>query len=205
MSYFDRLFSPDAPASQHPTARAWLSQGSATSGAVITIQRKRDGLMFGPIKLRFVASPTPGAFSDSYEWDDELNEHLIQAQVKSESPANESLRFALTLRYRFQAAESAFGDDYFSAVLVEYLDNNGFGSFPEVSEMRRYISSHKPRRGREHPDCVAAVEGVLAKSARDLLRLGYSRSESEHILVTAIAQYLDERFSITNAKMLGLM
>ncbi len=40
-------------------------------------------------------------------------------------------------------------------------------------------------------------------AARSTENLGYSQPEAEEILVGGLAYYLDERFSITNRKLLG--
>ena len=48
------------------------------------------------------------------------------------------------------------------------------------------------------------IENTLKEVARDLATdLGYERSEAKSILASAVAYYLDERFSVTNRRMLG--
>jgi len=50
------------------------------------------------------------------------------------------------------------------------------------------------------------IDGAIRGRARELnKRLDYSVPEAEQILAGAIAQYLDERFSVSNRKVLGLL
>jgi hypothetical protein len=42
------------------------------------------------------------------------------------------------------------------------------------------------------------------ETARSLRQLRYSKAEGEELLTKSIAYYLDERFSITNGRLLGL-
>jgi len=54
--------------------------------------------------------------------------------------------------------------------------------------------------------CRGMIDGAIRGRARELnKRLDYSVPEAEQILAGAIAQYLDERFSVSNRKVLGLL
>jgi hypothetical protein len=47
------------------------------------------------------------------------------------------------------------------------------------------------------------IDDAITATADDLKRLGYPEGAREDVLAAAIAYYLDERFSITNGRLLG--
>ena len=50
------------------------------------------------------------------------------------------------------------------------------------------------------------IDGAIRGRAKELSKdLRYPISDAEGILAAAVAQYLDERFSVTNRKVLGLL
>ena len=50
---------------------------------------------------------------------------------------------------------------------------------------------------------IAEAIGGRAKELKDVL--GYAPEEAKHILVAALARYLDERFSVSSRRGLGLL
>jgi hypothetical protein len=61
------------------------------------------------------------------------------------------------------------------------------------------------RDSRSYADCTNAVEHILReKAARSLVRdLRYPEGQAKAILADALGRYLDERFHLTERRMLG--
>ena len=50
------------------------------------------------------------------------------------------------------------------------------------------------------------IDNAIRGRAKELTKyLGYEIPEAEDILASAVAQYLDDRFSVTNRRILGLL
>ena len=57
-----------------------------------------------------------------------------------------------------------------------------------------------------YAECRDMIDGAIRGRARELTKkLGYAIPVAEEILVSAIAQYIDDRFSVTNRRVLGLL
>lgn len=55
-------------------------------------------------------------------------------------------------------------------------------------------------------ECRDMIDGAIAGRAKELTKcLEYEIAEAEEILAAALAQYLDDRFSVTNRRVLGLL
>jgi hypothetical protein len=186
----------------HPKARAWLKRIQNGEKAIVEVVRQRDVLSYRPPRL----SVTFGS-SDVQDdpWDASLNEALVAARVRAKSAENEALRLALMLSEWFERPARRFGDDYFNSVLIEYLKRGPLQQLPAVADILREVHAYAPSRdGRSYKDCFDEVHGIFVRGARTLTELAYSRSEATPILAQATAQFIDDRFSITHRKALGL-
>ncbi|MGO8746338.1 MAG: hypothetical protein ACLQNE_10140 [Thermoguttaceae bacterium] len=141
------------------------------------------------------------------DWDDELNAALIQRGVRAISVDNEKVRFSLGLRAAFRAAEDRFGDGYYNGVLIHHIVNSPFKDHSAVGEVLPHV-----HRGdidpsfRTYYDCREMIDNAIRGRAKELTKyLGYEIPEAEDILASAVAQYLDDRFSVTNRRILGLL
>ena len=205
-----KYFQPVQLEELHPKAREWRQwlKGGDAEYATCELWRKRDGITFMPAKLYvkfYVGDKLIG--SDQDNWDPDLNMELVNLKVQAISLENEAIRLSLMMQEWFSISEERFGDGYFNAVLIEYLRHSGFSNGPPVQEALEYI--HEPPPNFQTPaykECNQEIEGVLTRAAR-LLRddLEYDQSRAEEILAAGVAHYLDERFSITNRKLLGLV
>jgi hypothetical protein len=120
--------------------------------------------------------------------------------------ANEALRLALMLADWFQHPAQRFGDDYFNSVPVEYLKEGPLRGVKDVQDVLRDVHEIPPyKEGTAHADCRNEVQAVLQRGAQVLTSIGYDRTTAERILVRALVQFLDDRFGITNRRMLGLL
>jgi hypothetical protein len=66
------------------------------------------------------------------------------------------------------------------------------------------ITSPPPHQSVHRDECRDDIKAILAKAARETVeRLNYTRDEAADILIAALAEYLDERFSVTSRRKLG--
>lgn len=174
----------------------------------IEVRQERDGLMVEPATL-FVTFKSRGGglvHSDEVPWDAELEEWLIDvAKAHATSEENEKLRFALLLKPKLLRIVSKYGDGYFNAVFVRLVRSGPLSRHPQVAAALRSIHEAAPYGENSRRECEEwieqAIRGIASKIA---LLYPEQRAVAEDILGGAIAQYLDERYSITNRKLLGL-
>jgi hypothetical protein len=196
----------------HPRLRDW-SRRLADPKASATLEVFRPRGEFGPgqpeMAVQFYLDKQP-AHLDTLPWDDDLNDGLLRLKVKAVSSEQEGERFGLSLKAALRNTEREFGDGYFNAVLVELVKESDLTRHQEVAEVLKHAYAIKPHReGRafdRYTICRELIAEVIGKRAKELSNLlGYSQDEAKPILVSAVAQYLDERFSVTSRKRLGLL
>lgn len=199
----------DVPVKALPAdARRWsiaLRQARERSQKVVCrLERPRDGLVFRPARIfLFIKDGETDVSAFDAPWDSNLNDWLVKEGVPAETTEAEGDRFGLAARDRFAPIEVRFGDGFFNAVLVHHLRGVGFGEISPTREQLAAIYEPQPATGEQATICVEMVDGVIARCARDLKTLSYANHEAEAILAAALAYYLDERFNITNSKLLG--
>jgi len=189
----------------HPKIASWAIKLNDNPKHYCEIYRKREGLSFQPAKIYLhIVDPDGKQITDQDDWDTDLNQFLIEKEVCAVTPKNEQIRFALMLKQLFKKPEIRYGDGYFNAVLME-LVVSAFKEQEGVKEILAYIPSHSPNKGDAYPDCKSMIEGAIGMCAKYLLdKLHYERHQAELILAGAMGEYLDERFSVTNRKRLGM-
>ncbi len=205
MANLDELFSKSNEY-DHPQLRSWVSfrNSAETTRYYVEFRRIREGLVYKPARLYFVAERKDGTtFSNSEPWDDDFNNALVAQGFKARDPENESERFGYMLEARMQPLVNQFNDGFFNAVLVQHLDRNGYSALKPISEKLAKIHVNKPADGEPASDCSARIDSVLARCAEELVHLSYTPKDGKSVLAAAIAYYLDDRFSITNSAMLG--
>lgn len=204
MSSIDGLFLGEPQRRLHPCLKAWKGRGLER----IAFKRPRDGVFFEPARIFAYGptSPVDPSFRpeiDSTLWERELHEDLVAEGVRSISPHNESLRFGYALRALFEPIEARYGDGFFSASLLHYLQEAGLAP-SRFEALHPYVPGGRLQSGVESDDCREAIEQQLQLVAHDLTdRLRYPIEEAKTILVDALFCYLDDRFSITSRKLLG--
>lgn len=183
-------------------------QGKSEFGeARVEILRQRAPLGFEPAQLSLQFLDKQGKIYDykTEPWDAELNNALIDRQIRAVNASNEIQRFGLGLGAAFEHPENRYGDGFFSAVLMLVVDQSPFVQMDAVRELRPFISINRPYEGGHSlEDCSAMVQAGLQERWIELRRkLGYDKLDAERILAGALAYYLDERFSITDGRKLG--
>lgn len=206
MLNLDDLFRKDQ--FDHPKLRFWqASAAKQGTTPVVEVHRPRQGLGFGPTHLYVSIQDKQGApiLADGEPWEPQLARAMVERGWRAPTAENEALRFGLLLKTSFAQPETRYGDGYFSSVVVQLLRQSDLGAVPSVSEVLRYVRVHPPNDSPSRVDCEENIKAVLATVA-DLLvrRLGYSVEEAKGILADALAYYLDDRFSITSGRLLGL-
>lgn len=209
MSDLKRFFHRQRDTQLHPKVRYWrqvISEGRATR-TVCDFWRKREGLSFAPAKLYVFFYDQNGKVieKDQDDWDPELNSELMRLGVRAVSIENEGERLGMMMRTWFSMPETEYGDGFFNTVLDGYLRASGFADRSPSKEVLQMISeSRSVTDNRHRARCIDDIEAIIVEAARSLVDdLKYQELEAEDILAAAIAYYLDERFSITNRRMLG--
>ena len=199
------LLSPD-DVPQNPVVKAL--EARKLLGDQIRISLQKNSSPFGSAVSGFTVLSTEKDKEhppEVYDWDDDLNTSIIDLGIKAVDLGQEGERFARVLRAALRKVERRFGDGYMNAVLVELIDQSDLGKNGEIGKVRRLIQSNPPdRSGRSYNDCrdtIAAEIGGRAKELRD--KLGYDSQEIKTVMDKALAQYLDERFSITSLRNFG--
>jgi hypothetical protein len=176
-------------------------------GARLTVERARDGLTFEPahVRLRFLSKELPPAEDDT-EWSQALDDVLVRWGVRAQDVPSEALRFMLRLREAFDPTEGRFGSGFFNSNLVEQVKTGPFAVHPQVADVLKEIRARElSERGHSYQKCQEMIHDVIRGRAIELMNsLGYTRDEAQEILARALAQYLDERFSVTNRRTLGM-
>jgi hypothetical protein len=198
--------------SLHPLLRNWKAR-LAEPGTSATLEVCRPETEFGSpqpeMNLQFTrhGNLLP---PETVPWDDDLNTGLIQLGVRAITPEQEAERFALGLRAAMRKAEREFGDGYFNAVLVELLKDSDLTSHAEIADVLKHAYANRPHREGGAFDrytiCRELIADAIGGRAHELTGpLHYSQEEAKRILVSALARYLDERFSVSSRRRLGLL
>jgi hypothetical protein len=211
MSGLDDYFNGESDWEGHPKLRFWsqYSKRPEVGEARFELRRPRQGLTFRPAKIdmHFYDRTGDEVHCDFEEWDDDLNTGLVRRGIRAITPENEQERFALALRAAFRKPVYRFGEGYFNSVLIAHLRNSPFASYPAVDEVLRQVTASPPEiRSQSYSDCSDMIDLAIRGRAHELLRdLHYERNQAEEILAGALARYIDERFSVTNRRVLGLL
>jgi hypothetical protein len=206
----DKYFKSDkADLARYPLIRLLQThKGRAEFGsAKVEIHRPRAALGFEPAQLSLLFFDNRNEVYDykTEPWDADLNNALVQLEIRATDDANEIQRFGLALGDAFRRPETRYGDGFFSAVLMLVVDQSPFAMMDPVRELRPYINVTKPyQQGHSAEDCDVMVQTILQDRWFEILRnLHYDEPHAERILAAALAYYLDERFGISDGRKLG--
>jgi len=207
MADLDKFFEDPRQEDTHPKIKSWRKLLDEGNSAQCEFYRKLDGLTYGIAKLYVSFRNADGVEfrHDEVEWEPELNEALLRLGVRAVTPENEAKRLGLMLKTWFGRPEQRYGDGYFNCVLREYLGSSELARRKPVTEV---LDQWREDRVREdspsYADCIESIEGVIVRAAHALSpSLGYDREIAKDVLASGIAQYLDERLSLTQRRMLG--
>lgn len=176
----------------------------------VEVSRTKDVLGFKPAKLYLHLLDGAGQDVRPYQkedWDEVLNTALVKRGIQAVSVDDEKVRFTLGLRAALQAPETRFGDGYYNAVLVHHIANSPFARRQAVKS----VLDHVYRNGidssfKTYAECRDLIDAAIRGRAMELVEnLGYEVLVAAEILAAAVGQYLDERFSVTNRRIMGLL
>ncbi len=205
---YDILNEPPVTAPLHPRLRNWTQR--INDGTKIELEVFRPEIAFGmapsELCLHFT-EPGKSKSGDILAWDDDLNAGLIVLKVRAIDVTNEAERFALGLRAAFRKIERDFGDGYFNSVFHELVTTGGLAFEPDIAEIVKYVHTIQPNRdGKNYDLCREMIQDAIIGRMYELNHmLGYQVNEARTILFSALARYLDVRFSVSNRRKLGLL
>lgn len=204
----DILEQPPTIAPLHPKVRHWAEL--IRQGAEVRLEVFRPattlGLSQGEINLYFTKADKT-QLHDWFPWNDVFNSGLVELHVRAIDKANEIERFALSLRGALRKVESEFGDGFFNSVLYELVTESDLTRYPAIAEIIKHAFAIQLNHGGAgYNDCRELIASAIASRKYELEHLlRYSAEEAQSILVDALAKYLDERFSVSNRRRLGLL
>jgi len=205
----DRAFAdPPAPPLAHPRLRHWAARIKSGATAVLELYQPATALgeVQTDIALHFKARDVPDSL-EVCDWDDDLNAGLIALRVRAADSTNETARFALGLRAAMRKTTREFGDGFFNSVLLELVNESDLSRHAAIAEVVRHAHANAPyREGRSYDPCRDMIADAISGRMYELKNeLGYPPTEARDILVSSLACYLDERFSVSSRKRLGLL
>jgi hypothetical protein len=200
----NKYFDEPGPAPEHPRIRAWRSYKNNASRIELEIRRRSEGLSYLPTSMfvRFYGADGAISHHDETEWDLELDSWLVAEHVKATNADNEQLRFSLRLKAAFRPIVIRFGDGLFNSVLISLLRGGPFANHQALAQVLGEIHEYEAAGGSK-TDCEELIDYEIKVIARDLMCLYADRAVAEELLAGAIAQYLDDRFHITEGRLLG--
>ena len=195
----------------HPLYRHWNSQLEKPhiKSLSVAIYRPREGLTFAPAKIYVSELLTDGSKlpPGEYFWDSIANEGLIQLKARCETHDDEVMRFALMAQDAFCHIDNRVGDGYFNAVFLDQLRKAPFDTQPLLSKMLKNVTrEYRAYQSSSVVSCAQEIDSVIGELAENLTsseRLGYDSDTADKVLDGALAQYIDERFNVTNRVLLG--
>ena len=196
----------------HPRLRNWkahLSEAGTSATLEIFQAETEVGQSQAELLLQFTKDGRLLPL-ETVSWDDDLNTGLIQLGIRAVSPEQEAERFALGLRAALRKADREFGGGYFNAVMVELVKDSDLTQHKEIAEVLKYAYANSPHQEGKSFDryttCRELITAAISGRARELTGpLKYSQEEAKHILVWALARYLDERFSVSSRREFGML
>lgn len=193
----------------HPRLKYWIER-IRVSGEKPLLEIHRPVATFGSGQPEMVLHFTEQGVArepEALPWDDELNAELIDLGVRATDSANEAARFALGLRAALRQAEREFGDGYFNSVLYELVTESDLMRSPAIADVIKHAYAlAPPRDSRNYHACRDTIAfGVAGRKEELEGPLRYPPDEARSILTDALALYLDERFSVSSRRQLGLL
>lgn len=142
-----------------------------------------------------------------HDWNEQLNAGLIRLGVPAIDSDNEALRFALGLRDALVGVEREFGNGYYNAVLLDLIKESDLDRYPEIAEVLKHTYHDGTERNEtRYRRCRDAIAFGISGRARELVQcLKYSEEEAKDILPKAVAIYIDNRFSVSSRRQMGLL
>lgn len=212
MPNLDDLFEIQKGTLIHPRLRSWQDRLAAPDAfAQVEVSRPLSALGQLPAEMHVQFRENGKLLPlESLPWDDDLNAGLIGLGVRASSPEQEAERFGLGLQAALRPTEQKFGDGYFNAVLLDLVKDSDLTQHAPIADVLQHTyggcASREGRALDRYTLCREKIADAISGRAQELTGpLGYSREEAKRILVLALARYLDDRFSVSSRRRLGLL
>lgn len=197
----------DAKPAVHPLVSDWKRR-LAAGPATLEIYQQVKGI--GATKTDIILQFTEHGHAlpkEVFAWDEDLNAGLISLAIKAVDAEQEAQRFALALRGHMRKIEREFGDGYFSAVFVEFLRGMDVATDPVLSSVlshTRHVVPPHPSKSENY--CREKIASEIRNRYVELTDdLKYTEAVAQKILVKMLALYLDDRFSVSSRRRMGLL
>jgi hypothetical protein len=200
----------DAPPPDPPRVsawRAWIADHPECDHLGVEVQQPRDDYGRGRAMVLVYFFDKGGELlhAESEEWEPELERFLLdEARAASQTREAEILRFELLLREAFRPIWREVEGGYFDAVLVHVLREGDFRDHPAVQEMLAHARPGNPSP-RRLAETRAFIEAALAYVGGRLRLVRPDPEEASEILARALAAWLDERFSVSRRRRMGMV
>jgi len=187
----------------HPLVRLVRRRREADDVPQLVIERDRIALGFEPARIRLIFPVQDRIYEE--QWSADLNQALIVEEIKAVDAENESVRLTLALESAFESVRVRFGEGFFSSVLVRVVRESPFASLPRFVEILPNCPVNTiDDDDRSYDDCRAMILEILRERLGELTDvLNYGQAAAESILADALAEYLDERFTVTDRRRMG--
>lgn len=199
-------FSDGKPNLRHPKIKIWGQKIGKNKNVVLSVYRRREGLIVSDPVLSIEDYGDSGeiVWQDQTEWDNTINEYLLDKGVKCVDPENEGERFAYMLAKSMRPLETKFGDGFFNIAIYDFFTEKMAKESNKIQSILKEIYRGNASIN-DREECYSMITQIIKKIVNDLVvRLKYLKEEASLILDIAISMYLDERFHVTNRKFLGL-
>lgn len=199
----NKYFTTPAEPPSHPRIKSWMRRKKNATRVDMELYRSRDGLVRGIPRIFVNFYSDSEEYQDEVPWEIELDDWLIENGVHAVSTDNEKERWALHITNAFRPTINRYGEGYFNAVLVGLIKAGPFAEHPKVKEMLHDIHENRPSEDSLR-DCEEMIEERLYNLAERVKRLYSDQLDvAEDVLAGALANYLDERYSISDRRLLG--
>jgi hypothetical protein len=183
MSNIDDFFAgPSGPSD--PRLRDWKRRIEAGASANLELYHPAASFGLSPTKMVVhFADYGKSQPIEEVDWDEQLNEGLIQLHIRAVGHEQESERFAMGLRDGLRSVEREFGNGYFNAVLLDLVVKSHLNDYPEIAEVLKFTYHDKTdRSSRSYQRCREAIALGISARAKELTE-GYAirpgRSQSD--------------------------
>lgn len=187
--------------------KEWVTENPECTKFQVEVVRLQDGIFRGRATLSVFFLDDAGEVlrSQHVEWEAAFEQYLIEElRAPSRTVASEIVRFAQLLHESFKPVWREVPGGYFDAVLVQILQDGDYRDHPAVHAMLAHA-----RPGTPSPTRLtytrAFIEAALGHVGGRLALVRPDLAEADDILARALASWMDERFSVSSRRLLGML
>jgi len=136
-----------------------------------------------------------------FSWTPELEQFLLTEQrCRTETPEEESERFATILSNNLLSVEQQYGRDYARAVFTEILRRR---HAQQLGDLLARVPEPRPNReSTAYHDCAHFLEhSIDGLQNTAMIELGYPSDVAAHLVLNALRIVLDETYLLSSAEL----